>query len=644
MPAVRRLAAILAADVAGYSRLMGADEERTHERLKAHLRQLIDPKIKEHRGHIVKNTGDGLLAEFASVVDAVRCAAEVQRGMIDREPEVSDDQRIRFRIGVNLGDVIAEEHDIFGDGVNVAARLEALAEPGGICISRVVRDQIRDKVPYALDDMGEQSVKNIARPVRVYALRPEAVADLPARSVPLEASRRRLTVPVARAAAALAALVIAVIAWWLWPVTRSSPTETVAGAPAATSIAQLFVAPRLSIVVLPFANLSNDPEQQYFADGVTDDLTTDLSRIAHMFVISRNTAFTYRNKPADVKQIRRELGVRYVLEGSVRRSDNQVRVNAQLINAETDAHLWAERFDRDMGDLFALQNEITRRIAIALSSELVIAETARPIEHPDALDYILRGRAAQNKGVTPDNLAQAVDLFEHALALDPRSVEVQGVLASTLTGRVLAGMTNSRSADIRRAEALIEQALAASPRSALAHFAKGQLRRAEGRCEEAIPEFEEVIASNRNSTAALFSLGMCKILTGAIEEAIPLEEQAIRLSPRDPAIYSRYLAIGEVHLLQSRTEEAIVWLEKARSANPRSQFVHGWLASAYALKGDLGRAGAELAEARRLSADDRYSSIAHLHASFPGVAAPKVLALAEATYLAGLRKAGMPEE
>jgi adenylate cyclase len=275
---------------------------------------------------------------------------------------------------------------------------------------------------------------------------------------------------------------------------------------------------------------------------------------------------------------------------------------------------------------------------------LVIAETARPIEHPDALDYILRGRAASNKGVTPDNLAQAIDLFEHALALDPQSIEVQGLLASALTGRVLAGMTNSRAADIRRAEALVEQALAASPRSTLAHFAKGQLLRAEGRCQEAIPEFEAVLASNRNSTGALFSVGICKIVTGAIEETIPLEEQAIRLSPRDPAIYSRYLAIGEVHLLQSRTEEAIVWLEKARSANPRSQYARAWLASAYALKGDLDRASAELAEARRLSADDRYSSIAHLQASFSEVPAPKVLALAEATYFAGLRKAGMPEE
>src|ERR1700746_3978190 len=318
MASPRRLAPTLAADVAGYSRLMGADEEGTHERLKAHFRELVEPKIKEHRGHTVKNTGDGLLAEFPSVVDAVRCAAEIQRGMIDREPEVPDEQRIRFRIGINLGDVIVEEHDIFGDGVNVAARLEALAEPDGICVTGMVHDHIRDKLAYPFDDTGEQSVKNIARPVRVYELRPEAIAGL----------------------------------------ARSS-------SPPPTAIPQPAVAPRLSIVVLPFSNLSDDRGQQYFADGITEDLTTDLSRLPPTFCVSTKTAFPHPPQPVDTKQIGRELGVRYVLEGSVRRAGNHIRVNVQLIDAETDAHLWAERFDRDMGHLFALQNDITNRIAFA---------------------------------------------------------------------------------------------------------------------------------------------------------------------------------------------------------------------------------------------------------------------------------------
>ena len=642
MASTRRLAAILAADVAGYSRLMGADEDGTHERLKAHFRQLVDPKIEEHQGRIVKNTGDGLLAEFPSVVDAVRCAAEVQRGMIDREPMVSDERRIRFRIGVNLGDVIAEDGDIFGDGVNIAARLEALAEPGGICVSGTVRDQVRDRLPYALDDMGEQSVKNIARPVRVYALRPEAVADLPARSVQLEASRRRPITFVAMAMAAAAALVVAVIAWWLWPATRSSPTATVAGAPAVMAIAQPLVAPRLSIVVLPFTNLSDDREQQYFADGVTEDLTTDLSQIGGSFVISRNTAFTYKDKPVNAKQIGRELGVRYVLEGSVQRSGKQVRINAQLIDAETDAHLWAERFERDISDLSALQNEITGRIANSLGRELIVAEAARSTEHPEALDYIFRGRAARLRPNSRNVFAEAISMYERALALDPRSAEAQSLLAITLADRVLDEMTNSATTDIARAEGLVGQALTASPRSALVHYAKGELLRAQRRFADAIPEYETVLAFNRNSAASLQALSQCKLLTGSIEEVIPLVEQAIRLSPREPQIAVMYFRIGQVHLLQSRTDEAIPWLEKARSANPEAPFVHAFLASSYGLKGQTERAAAELAEARRLSGDDRYSSLARLKARVSRVR--NILPLSEATYFVGLRKAGMPEE
>jgi adenylate cyclase len=599
MSQTRRLAAILAADVAGYSRLMGADEEGTHERLKAHLSELVEPKIAEHRGRIVKNTGDGLLAEFPSVVDAVRCAVEIQRGMIDREPEMPDEQRIRFRIGINLGDVIVEEHDIFGDGVNVAARLEALAEPGGICVSRVVRDQVRDKLDVAFEDMGEQRVKNITRPVRAFALRPEAVADLPASSTS--------------------------------PATSISMPTT--------------VAPRLSIVVLPFTNLSNDPEQQYFADGITEDLTTDLSRIAHSFVISRNTAFTYRNKPIDTKQIGRELGVRYLLEGSVRRSGNQLRISAQLIDAATDAHLWAERFDQDTGDLFALQNEITSRIANALGVELIAAEAARPTEHPDALDYILRGRAVLLKHRTPETNREAINLYEHALTLDPQSVEAQSRLAGVLVTRVLGLITDSAAADLARAVGLVDQALAASPRSARAHFVKGHVLRAQNRWEEAVLEYEAALALDHNLVAALTSLGWCKLYAGSIEEVTPLVEQAIRLSPRDPYIGSCYYLIGTVDLLRSHIDEAIVWLEKARSAAPGRPFTHLSLTAAYALRGETDRAAAELAEARRLDGGDLFSSIAHLKA-YPGAwwGVPKTRALWEATYFAGLRKAGMPEE
>jgi adenylate cyclase len=596
MASTRRLAAILAADVAGYSRLMGADEEGTHERLKAHFGQLVEPKIKEQRGRIVKNTGDGLLAEFPSVVDAVRCAVEIQRRMIDREPDVPEERRIRFRIGVNLGDVIVEEHDIFGDGVNVAARLEGLAQPGGICISRMVRDQIRDKLPYQFEDMGEQAVKNIARPVRVYEWRLESTTG----------------VPTTRAASA----------------TSSLPSA---------------VAPRLSIVVLPFTNLSNDPEQQYFADGITEDLTTDLSRISYSLVISRNTAFTYRNKPVDTKQIGHELSVRYVLQGSIRRSGNQVRVNAQLIDAKTDTHLWAERFAGDVGDLFTLQDEITSRIAVALDLELVAAEAVRLTGHPDALDYILRGRAAEFKPNSRDVYAEAISLFEYALTIDPQSVEAQSRLAIALTSRVLDQMTASTAADIARAEGLVRQALEAAPRSPLVHFAKGQILRVQRRYAEAIPEYEAVITFDRNWVRALGPLGECKLFAGSLDEMIPLMEQAIRLSPRDPRIAIWYFRIGVAHLLQSRIDDAIVWLEKARGANAELPYARSHLASAYALRGETELSATELAEARRLSLDGRYSSVARLQATaYYGV--PTIRALYQATYFAGLRKAGMPEE
>jgi adenylate cyclase len=644
MASTRRLAAILAADVVGYSRLMGADEEGTHERLKGHFQRLLNPKIREHRGRTVKNTGDGLLAEFASVVDAVRCAAEVQRGMIDREPEANDERRIRFRIGINLGDVIVEEHDIFGDGVNVAARLEALAEPGGICVSQTVRDQIREKLPYPFEDRGEQSVKNIARPVRVYALCSDAVADLPVPGVPIAAPRWRHGAIAALATVAFAALVITVIALWFWASPRSSETLTTAAVPAAAPISQPLVAPRLSIVVLPFTNLSNDADQQYFADGIAEDLTTDLSRVEDLLVVSRDSAFTYKAKPTNTKQIGRELAVRYVLEGSVQRSGNQVRVNAQLIDSESDTHLWAERIDRDIRDLLALQDEITGRIAMSLGHELIAAEAARPIDHPDALDYIFRGRAARLKPNSPDVYIEAISFYERALALDPRSVEAQSRLAGVLADRALDGMSKSHAGDIARANELIGQALAASPSSALAHFAKGEILRAQLRFEEAIPEFETVLTFDRNHAWALFALGHCKLRVGSIDDVIPLVERAIRLSPRDPNIALMYFRIGEVHLLRSRVEEAISWLEKARSANPRYSFVHAFLASALGLKGDPERAAVELAEARRLSGNGSPSTIAHERATFVAGFSPAIRPLLESSYIAGLRKAGLSEQ
>jgi adenylate cyclase len=392
----RRLAAILAADVAGYSRLMSVDEEGTHARLRAHLRHLVDPKIKEYGGRIVKNTGDGLLAEFPSVVDAVRCAAEIQRGMIDRNANVREDKRISFRIGISLGDVIVEPQDIFGDGVNIAARLETLAEPGGICISHTVRDQIYDKLPYAFEDLGEQSVRNIARPVHGYGMSAAAVASLPPAAAPIQSvmSTRTISDPVAQSA------------------------------------------PQLSLVVLPLVNLSNDPEQEYFADGITEDLTTDLSRISESFVIARNTAFTYKGKSVDAKRVGLELGVRYVLEGSVRRTGSAVRVNVQLIEAESGAHLWAERFDCDFANFAEAQDAITGRLAQTLDLKLVEVIERRierePALNRDARDLVLRGRAWLHRPRSAESRREAQRAFERALELDALSVDANIGLATAL--------------------------------------------------------------------------------------------------------------------------------------------------------------------------------------------------------------------
>lgn len=641
MATIRRLTTILAVDAVGYSRLMGTDEEGTHGRLKAHFQQLIDPKVLQHRGRLVKNTGDGALVEFASVVDAVRCAAEIQRGMIGRELGIPEERRIKLRMGVNLGDVIVEPHDIFGDGVNVAARLEALAEPGGICVSGTVHDEVRNRLPYPFDNLGERSVKNILRPIRVYALTADAIAALPKDAVattrpPVRSPRRRPLWSVG-AATLIGALVVTGALWWLPSATREN---------VATSAP--LVAPRLSIVVLPFSNLSDDPKQQYFADGVTEDLTTDLSRIANMFVISADTAFTYRDKPLNTKQIGRELGVRYMLEGSIQRTGNQVRINAQLINTETDRHLWADRFDREMGDLFDLQDEITTQIAAALDVALISSEANRPTEHPDALDYIFRGRAALRAAPgTRDTFAKAVSLFDRALALDPHSPEALSRLAITLTDRTVTGLSDDWNADIGRAEGLIEQAMVLASQYPLAHFAKGHLLRAKARCREAIPQYEAVLASNRNSVSTLTDLGLCKTIAGQFDEGRTLEERAIRLMPRGLQSGFPYFIIGQSYLFQSRTDEAIAWLEKATSMDPELPVRHMRLAAAYALKGEANRATAELAEARRVSGNPNW---------LPSIAAartiwraffddyPELRTLVESTYFAGLRKAGLPEE
>jgi len=381
----RRLTAILAADVAGYSRLMGADEEGTLAALKTLRREVVDSKIKEHRGRIVNTTGDGLVSEFASVVHAVRCAVEVQREMAARNTGVQPERRIEFRIGINLGDIIIDENDIFGDGVNIAARLEALAEPGGICVSRVVRDQVRDKLAVSFEDIGDQQVKNIVRPVRAYRVLVAERADSP--SVLSETALSRT------------------------------------------------LSDRASIAVLPFHNVSGDPEQEYFVDGITEDIITALSKWRWFLVIARNSTFAYRGKSVDLKEVGRELRVRYVLEGSMRRAGQRVRISSQLIDTATGTHLWAERYDRDLTDIFAVQDDITSRVVAAIEPALSRAESQRVIakrpEHMGAWDYCQRGFWHVHKGTRTDGIT-AYGLFKQALALDPNLADAHLGLARAL--------------------------------------------------------------------------------------------------------------------------------------------------------------------------------------------------------------------
>jgi adenylate cyclase len=449
---------------------------------------------------------------------------------------------------------------------------------------------------------------------------------------------RRVAVVAIAVVVAFASLVAAAFWWarpWLAPTTP--PATATATEPRSRS------APRLSIVVLPFADLSEGGGQQYFADGITDDLTTDLSRLTGMFVIARNTAFTYKDKPIDAKQIGRELGVRYVLEGSVRRSGNQIRVNAQLVDADSGAHLWAERFDREASDLLAVQNEINNRIAATLHLALVGAEAARPVEPSDATDYILRGRAAFYRSPTRDNYAEAVAWFERALSVDPASAEAKSLLASILAERALARMTGTSAADFARAEALVKEVLAIYPRNPLAHYAFGQVLRASRRNDQCIEEYQEALAFNPGWADALAGLGWCKFWVGSLDEAIELQTQAIRLSPRDPQIGYWYHRIGMVHLLQSRIAEAIPWLEKGRATIPTFPLAYSFLGAAYALNGEIERGAVELAETYRLSGRTWVSTIADMRVTgYWGP--PKIRELYESVYFAGLRKLGVPEE
>ncbi|HEV2185677.1 MAG TPA: adenylate/guanylate cyclase domain-containing protein [Stellaceae bacterium] len=640
----RHLAAILAADVAGYARLMSEHEEATLAGLRAWRHQIADPRIRAHRGRIIKSTGDGFLAEFASVVDAVRCAVEMQRAMAERNTGVSTERRIEFRIGINLGDIVAEDHDIFGDGVNVAARLEALADPAGICISRTVRDHIRDKLPYAFEDRGEQQVKNIARPVRVYALSPAAIA-----ATELVAAPRRRTTSMG---VGLAALLIVLLAgaggWWLWG-RPHPPDQALSSADTASSrsaSAQGAAVPRLSIVVLPFDNLSHDPDQDYFADGITEDLTTDLSRIAGSFVIARNTAFTYKGKSVDVRQLGRDLGVHYVLEGSVRRAGEQVQVNVQLIDAESGAHVWADRFDTDRRNLAEAQSEITGRLARTLNLELVQA-VGRQIEqersiNPDAADLIMRGWALYQRTQVPASRNESKRDFERALELDPNSYDAKLGIAASLVVDLSGGYSEQPAADEAKAEKLLGELLVRDPNRSQLHQTIALLRRVQNRLPESRIEWERAIELDPNNAIAYGQLGVTLIYLGDPAAAIPLEEKRIRLNPDDPNIALAYWSLGLAHLLLGQNDPAVEWLTKACAANPRVYYFYLDLAAALALQGHTDEARAALAEALKLRPE--VNSMVRQRARWAYTNNPAYRALAEKTIDLGLHLAGMPDQ
>jgi adenylate cyclase len=580
----RRLAAILAADVVGSCRLIGIDEEGTLAQLKALRKTLFDPKIAQHHGRIVKNTGDGALVEFASVVDAVRCADEVQRGVAEQNTDVPQDKRIEFRIGIHLGDIIIADDDIFGDGVNIAVRLEGIAEPGGICISDDAHRQVRGKVESTLEDMGAQTLKNIAEPMRAWRVR-------------------------------------------IGPRATKTPTET----------AQPLALPdKPSIAVLPFQNMSGDPEQEYFADGIVEDIITALSRFKSLFVIARSSSFTFKGRAVDIKEVGRRLGVRYVLEGSVRKASGKVRITGQLIDAVTGAHIWADRFERDLTDVFALQDEVTLAVVSAiepkmLQTEIELATRRRP-ENLTAYDFYLRAMPPFNL-VTREGLAEALRLFHRALELDPRFGSVAALAGLCHMNNVIWGYAADPQFDRKEAVRLVRLALSIDDGDpdTLARAAV-TLAFIVGDSEAEIEMADRAVTLNPNSCVAWTNRGWVYRIAGLPEEAIRSFERAIRMSPVNPRLHTTLTGIGHALIELRRFDEAIVVGKKALRQNPSYVVTYNCLASAFA---HLGRdAEAHDAAARVLEIDPAFTISTYIARS--GQSNAKLL-------IEGLRKAGLPE-
>jgi len=600
----RRLAAILAVDVAGYSRLMGEDEEGTLAAMRAVRRELGDPKIAEHRGRIVKTTGDGLLVEFASVVDAVRCAVEVQREMMARNAAAPAERRIEFRMGINVGDIITEDGDIFGDGVNIAARLEALAEPGGICLSAAAHEQVRDRLDIAFDDLGEQQVKNIARPVRVF--------------------RVTLTHPAANA--------------------PGSPLSRIAGEGAERQRREagegsLPLPDKPSLAILPFQNLTGDAEQEYFVDGVVEEITTAIARLPWLFVISRNSAFTYKGKLIDVKQVARELGVRYVLEGSVRKAGNRVRITGQLIDTTTGAHIWAERFDGALDDIFELQDQIASNVAGAIEPKLRQSEIERASRKPaanlTAYDLYLRA-LAQSYRLTAEGAAEAVVLARQALAIDPSCAPAAALVGWCRVEQRAQRWGALSDEDIGEACRLARQALEAERDDAQTIWqAAWTLFLLAGEAALAAAAVDRALALNPNAAHAWLYRGAIHALSNEPEAAIEATARARRLSPFDPYSFFYARNIAAAHFAARRFEQAIEWADRALHDQP--SLVPEMRRKVVALA-HLGRLDEARAELSRVLVIDPKLTIAGFRKQAHFMA-PEVLEL----HVAGLRLAGLPE-
>jgi adenylate cyclase len=628
MAETRKLAAILAADVAGYSKLAGADEERTLARLRALRSDLFDPTIAVHHGRVVKRTGDGILIEFRSVVDAVRCAIETQNGMVERNAGLPPERRIELRVGIHLGDVVEEsDGDLMGDGVNIAARLEGICKPGAICLSEQAYWQVKSRLDLAVSDLGAAQLKNIAEPVRVYSLE----VGKPAQAKPITEAKppetkKRSTLALLAAGVAVLLAVIAGGAWYFLGANR--PATVISNAPAARSEAA-----HLSIVVLPFTNLSSDPSQDYFADGITENLTTDLSRIRNSFVIARNTAFTFKGKNSDAREIGRQLGVRYVLEGSVQREQNKVRVNAQLIDAESGAHLWADRFEEDVANLFKLQDQVVARLANTLRYELVKAEAEKDVrsQNPDAIDLAMRGKALLWPPFTKDKADAAHSLFERALKFDPISSEALAGDAYAYAIEYAFGSRNSETDYDAKVLGQADRAIALDRDNTQAYVARSQYLLVTSRPSDALRAADSGLAVDPNSAPLHAWRSIAETYLGQFEQAKSDVLQAIRLSPRDPSMSQWHNFTADADLGLGNFDAAIDESSRAIDGGYRVFYAYLNLAAARAFKGEMDQAKAALAEAHRINPK---LSVKWLIEHKP------VLQPA----FDGLRKAGLPEE